>query len=304
MADHCASECKQGLMDIIPSFESCSQFLPSMQPTDSSLDNPSNPTESLFGFNPSPSDARGDSPNPQGLSIGSGIVALVSVQYFGTTSRTTAFSPYFRHCINHRHSHFGIVRVRSRDCCRKRYPSSVNHDMMFRACFSSIGWVASRESPPFTALTLELSIAAQERTRRSPPRRRSSNAWWTRSQTPAFCQSRSRRQHVVPLPYPNSAGRSCQAIPVRKTKRMPVNTARSSRQVPPPRGWAGRSGSKGLMISHRSSGRIFFAIPLVYQHLLRLTDRGAVKWPLNTDPEAILGISDQEGRCSVSCSWC
>jgi len=38
--------------------------------------------------------------------------------------------------------------------------------------------------------------------------RRSSRAWCNRSHTPARCQSRSRRQHVMPLPQPISCGSS------------------------------------------------------------------------------------------------
>jgi hypothetical protein len=38
--------------------------------------------------------------------------------------------------------------------------------------------------------------------------------------TPAACQSRSLRQHVGPLPQPNSFGSNRQGVPVRRTKMM------------------------------------------------------------------------------------
>lgn len=46
----------------------------------------------------------------------------------------------------------------------------------------------------------------------------------TDSHTPARLQSRSRRQHVMPLPQPNSWGSCSHWMPVLSTKRMPVST--------------------------------------------------------------------------------
>ena len=46
----------------------------------------------------------------------------------------------------------------------------------------------------------------------------------TRSQTPACCQSRRRRQQVIPEPHPISRGRSSQGIPVLRTNTIPVRT--------------------------------------------------------------------------------
>ena len=36
-----------------------------------------------------------------------------------------------------------------------------------------------------------------------------------------------RRQQVMPLPHPNSSGRSCQAMPLLSTNKIPVNAARA-----------------------------------------------------------------------------
>ena len=46
--------------------------------------------------------------------------------------------------------------------------------------------------------------------------------------TPRRCHSRSRRQHVTPEPHPISVGNIRQGIPLRRTKRIPGSTARSS----------------------------------------------------------------------------
>ena len=52
---------------------------------------------------------------------------------------------------------------------------------------------------------------------------RTSSARCSRSQTPASCQSRSRRQQVMPEPQPISWGSIAQGMPVRSTKRMPAS---------------------------------------------------------------------------------
>jgi hypothetical protein len=41
---------------------------------------------------------------------------------------------------------------------------------------------------------------------------------WIRSHPPARCQSRKRRQHVIPDPHLSSCGSLCQGIPLRRTK--------------------------------------------------------------------------------------
>ena len=82
---------------------------------------------------------------------------------------------------------------------------------------------------------------------------RSSSARWSRSQTPAACQSRSRRQQVMPEPQPISLGSIAQGMPVRSTKTMPSSALRSSTGGRPPFGRGGRSGSSGATSAQSAS---------------------------------------------------
>jgi hypothetical protein len=68
---------------------------------------------------------------------------------------------------------------------------------------------------------------AREKSILSAPRRRASNTSCNRSHTPAACQSRRRRQQVMPEPHPISLGRLSHGIPVVSTNRIPVNTGRA-----------------------------------------------------------------------------
>jgi hypothetical protein len=74
------------------------------------------------------------------------------------------------------------------------------------------------------------------------------------AQTPAACQSRTRRQHVVPLLQLRTLGDSRGGHPVRKTKLMPASAAGSGTRGPPPLGLTASMGSSGSMASRTSSG--------------------------------------------------
>jgi hypothetical protein len=80
-------------------------------------------------------------------------------------------------------------------------------------------------SPPYTARTEQLSTTARDQSIWSERASQSRSAKWIRSHMPACCQSRTRRQHVIPDPHPSSCGSICQGMPRRRTKRMPVRHA-------------------------------------------------------------------------------
>jgi hypothetical protein len=72
----------------------------------------------------------------------------------------------------------------------------------------------------------------------------------------AWCQSRRRRQQVLPLPHPSSARRSDHGQPLRRMKSMPASAFRSGVRGRPPRAWDGGGGSRGATTAHSSSGTI------------------------------------------------
>ena len=78
----------------------------------------------------------------------------------------------------------------------------VDHEMALRARFAAIRWVRPGLAAPFFAGRLALSSAARLQSMRSALPRRSSKARWRAFHTPASCQSRRRRQQVMPDPPP------------------------------------------------------------------------------------------------------
>jgi hypothetical protein len=76
-----------------------------------------------------------------------------------------------------------------------------------------------------------------------------------------LCQSRNRRQHVIPDPHASSRGSICHGMPPRRTKTMPVRHARSGTRGRPPFGRGGELGRSGSTRSHNASESSAAAIP-------------------------------------------
>jgi hypothetical protein len=170
-----------------------------------------------------------------------------------------------------------VVHLSAAELNTQRYALGIGEKMMLAARFAAIRRVTTRLEPPKTARTLLESTTARDQSIRSAACNRRSSSWWSFSQTPAFCQSRSRRQQVMPLPQPSSCGKSSQPIPVFSTKRIPVSAARSQTRLRP--GFFCRrafTGMSGWMISHNESSINGFAIPRIspihsgkYSHFVR-----------------------------------
>ena len=146
------------------------------------------------------------------------------------------------------------MHISPRDGHRQRHTVTVHHDMPLRAQLPAIGRILARLFAPPGAGTLALSSDARVQSMRSAFCSRWRSAPWRRFHTPAFCQSLSRRQHVMPLPQPSSWGSSSQGMPLFKTNTMPVNAARSViMRGRPPLGLGGSGGKSGAMTVHSAS---------------------------------------------------
>jgi hypothetical protein len=109
--------------------------------------------------------------------------------------------------------------------------------------------------------TLALSTQARLQSIAPARPRRSSRTRCSFFQTPAACQSRSRRQHVMPDPQPLSCGSISQGTPLVSTNRMPVSAARCGIGGRPPFGVGRSGGNSGSIRVHNSSGTRGLAMP-------------------------------------------
>ena len=118
---------------------------------------------------------------------------------------------------------FDVWRVRAGKLDFQRHAMTIDDQVVLAAQFPAIGRVwaslfASANRPHRAAIYSRSRPVILSAARSSA----SSNSC-NRSQTPAACQSRSRRQQVIPQPQCISCGKSSQGIPVLRTNRIPVS---------------------------------------------------------------------------------
>jgi hypothetical protein len=100
--------------------------------------------------------------------------------------------------IHQRQGFLRVVPVRAGQAHRERHarPWHIRWRLLPRFA-RSVGF-GPVWSPPHTARTEQLSTTARDQSIWSSRASQSSSAKWIRSHTPASCQSRKRRQHVIP----------------------------------------------------------------------------------------------------------
>jgi hypothetical protein len=158
--------------------------------------------------------------------------------------------------------HPAVVDVGGRQGHGQRDAVGVDDDMALGARLAPVGRVRPGLKAPLFAGTLALSSAARLQSIALAVPNRSRRTWCSLSHTPAACQSRRRRQQVMPEPQPISRGSISHGMPLLRTNRIPVSAARSSTGGRPPLGRGGRAGSNGATAAHSSSLTRGFAMPL------------------------------------------
>lgn len=189
------------------------------------------------------------------VAVRPGVVAAVPLHALGAAPGAAGAPADRRNGVNQRDQLRDVMALRGGHDHAERNPLRVRDEVVLTARLAAIGWVRSSFFPPRSARTEPLSTIARVQSSRWRRRSSVSSTRCSRVQTPARCQAANRRQHVVPEPQPICAGSMFQGIPVRRTKRIPVSTARSGIGVRPAywrlRGL--RLGSNGSMRVHNSS---------------------------------------------------
>jgi len=189
-----------------------------------------------------------------------GVVGAISESRVGTLAATAArtFDGWNR--VDQWDRLLGIVDVRAGVRDRQRRPLAIADNMPLRAIFAAISGIWAGPRPPKSARTEQLSSATFDQSISSASPSSSSNTRQIFFHTPPACQSRSRRQQVMPDPHPNSRGRYSHGQPVRSTNKMPVSAWRSETRGRPPLGFGDSGGSIGLIRSHNFSASNGLAI--------------------------------------------
>lgn len=246
-------------MDVCDSFVAHAEAAVLSQPSEGAFDHPTMSSEPLFGLHTDAGGAVLDVALGTSTAATGEVVALVGMQLRGSPPRSPPTTVADRrYGIEHRVEEPGVVRVRRTRSCRQRRAGGVHDQMVLGTGACAVRRVRAELFAPLFAGTLRASTQARLQSIRSARAKRRSSSWCNRSQTPARCQSRSRRQQVTPPPQPGSAGSAIHGIPVCSTNTMPVKAARSSTSGRPPMGCGRCGGSKGSTIAHRSSSISFF----------------------------------------------
>lgn len=248
-------------MNIRTSLITNSQPAKLMQPGKGTLNYPTSfaqaATISCSSFSQQRLDTQKSQSNPVWLRV----IATIALNDFGSFSRSPRFTCYWWNCFNQWKKLGNIVTISTGNCGGKRHTFSIGDYMVLTVVFASIRGVWAGFLPPKTARTDAESTIAREKSILSAFRNSLSKVWRILSQTPAFCQSRSLRQQVIPEPQPISFGKCSQPIPVFNTNSIPVKAARSEMALRPGyRNLRFFLGIIGFTISHNLSFNIGLAM--------------------------------------------
>lgn len=189
-----------------------------------------------------------------------GVIATIREGFVGSSPPSAARTFDGGNGVDQRDRLFGVMDIRAGLEDRQRCSVAVADHMTLRAVLAAIRGIGASLLPPKRARTEQLSNTALDQSMASASPSSSSNTCHTFCQTPATCQSRSRRQHVIPEPQPSSCGRNSHAQPVRDTNKIPVSAWRFGTRGRPPFGLGGSGGNNGSIRFHNSSESSALAI--------------------------------------------
>jgi len=249
-------------VDVGTSFIAQPQATMLMEPTQRSFHDPTEDTETATMFRVSFGQYWLDTSAAQLAPMWLGIIRPISLHLIGTLARPTGLSGNWRNIVDQGHQLGDVVAIGGSEFDHQRNAIRVRDDVVFRAFFAAIRGIRAGLRPPKMARTEAESTTARDQSILSASRRWASNTRWSLSHTPALCQSRSRRQQVMPLPHPNSLGRYSHGMPVMSTNRIPMSAWRLPIGfLPGNRNRRGLGlGKIGSMIAHNASSRIGFAM--------------------------------------------
>lgn len=245
-------------MNVGPTFEANTKTTEVVKPRMSTLDNPAVLTQTTAVFCAALGDHWLDAALAKFLTMRFGVIAAVCVDDRGFLKRSATHAANRWDGVNQWQQLGDIVAIRAGQDRADRNAIGVYEDVVLGTWTRAIRGVRASFSPAPTARTDDESTAAREKSSSPASRSFASSSSCNRFQTPAFCQSRRRRQQVEPEPNPNLVDRSRQRIPVLRMNRMPFSAARFETGNRPGyflrRGFG--AGSNGSISAHSSSSMI------------------------------------------------
>jgi len=254
MTDNYTRNGYKGVVNIKTSLVANPQTAELVKPTEGAFDYPAKDAQTTAVIGIATRDAGCYADRFQGLAMRIRIIGTVGKQFVETIAWTAHFAFDGRYVVDQFEQFGDIMLIGCRGVCDDGNAVAIRQQMVFGAQFSPIYRAGAGFFAPPTARIVALSTAHRAKSISSAVRRRSKSVWWMAAQTPASCQSRRRRQQVIPQPQSISWGSISQGMPEVRTKRIPVRHLRSSIGFRP--GFffrRGLSGICGSMQFHSSS---------------------------------------------------
>ena len=260
-ADESGGEMVESLEDVDASLVSDSQSPEAAEPSKRAFDHPAMPAQACRTVDAAPGNTRLDRTPAQRPAALREVVALVGMELGRSPLRSADAMTDRRHGINHRFKQLAVVAVSRADPDGEWDALGIGDEVALGACAAAIGRVGAGLLAPLLAGTAALSTQARLQSMALARPKRSSKTRWSLCQTPAACQSRSRRQQVIPDPQPISCGSISHGMPLFSTKMMPLSAARCGSSGRPPFGFGRSGGNSGSISIHNSSGTRGLAMP-------------------------------------------
>ena len=242
-------------MYVEPALVADGQAAEAVDPCECPLDDPPVLAQPLAALDAAACDPVFDPAPEAGATTAAVIVGLVGMQFVRPATRSARLAWDGWHCVKQVLEEPAVVSVGAGQQESERDAAPVRDKVALGACLAAVRWVRPRSGAPLFAAMDALSMQARLQSIRSAWRRRRSSSRCSRSHTPVCCQSRSRRQQVIPDPQPISRGSISHGMPERSTKRIPLKAARGGITGRPPLG-LGRSGGNSGSITDQSSSEI------------------------------------------------
>ena len=217
----------------------------------SMFDHPAKLSETTAMLGAAPCDHGLDAGFAKFLAMWFGVVAAIGVDDLGLLKRPAAYAASRNNGVDVRQQLGDVVAIHCGQDRTDRDAIRIDKDVMSGTGSRQIRGVRTGFPPASMTRTDDELTVGHEKSSWPASRNFARSSACSRSHTPAFCQSRKRRQQVVPEPNPNLINRSHQRIPVLNTNRMLFNAARSETGQPGyflRRGFGGDS--KGSINAH------------------------------------------------------
>ncbi len=171
-----------------------------MKPRNRSFNDPTMFSKVRGTLNPPMGNTMPDAALGTGFAAPGKVINFVGMQFFRSMSGSTASVAQCGNSVKHRFQHPGIIYICCSESDHKRNSISIREDMMFTTRTPPIYRIWFGFFAPLFACTTETSIQALDQSNFLASCKCFRITGGIFSQTPAFCQSRSLLQQVIPLP--------------------------------------------------------------------------------------------------------